>query len=171
MISVLLCLGDRWLPSCVSTATKPTAFLGGPFSTAVFPLRSRTRASSLKGGSPSHFLMSSPCSRRKNQSAPHSMRLGLPLPVPGAGGDWLLGAPLTAKALARRDEEGQRFSSKFWSQDDTLSTVGVPISGQYLAAKLLEYDAGALWITFLHMARVHRTSSGSLETSLSSRSL
>jgi len=63
------------------------AFLGGPFLTAVFPLSSHTQASSLKVGSPCHFLISSPWSCRKKQSAPHIMCLGLPSPLTGRGED------------------------------------------------------------------------------------
>ena len=74
----------------------------------------------LKVGSPSHFLMFCPWSCRKNHRVPRGMCLGLPFPL-----DWLRGAPLTAKVLAHRDEDGERFFSKCQSQEDALSTVGV----------------------------------------------
>jgi len=77
VILILLCLGHRRQLSCVSTATTLTAFLGGSFLTAVFLLSLHVRASSLMVGSPSHLLISSPWSRRKNESAPHGMHLGL----------------------------------------------------------------------------------------------
>jgi len=59
---------------------------------------------------------------------------------------------MTPETLSCRDKQVQRFSSKFWSQEDTLPTAGVSISGQYIAAKLLEYDVGAPSVTLLHMA-------------------
>ncbi|GAB0208731.1 hypothetical protein GRJ2_003338800 [Grus japonensis] len=53
------------------------------------------------------------------------------------GGALLYWVPLTAEVLACGDKEGERFSSKFRSQEDALSTVGVTKSGQYIVAKLL----------------------------------
>lgn len=67
-ISVLLCLGDHWWPSCLSMAITLTAFLGDPFWTALFPLSSQTQASSSEVDSPSHCLMS-PCSPAQARTA------------------------------------------------------------------------------------------------------
>lgn len=108
-ISVFLCLGDHRLPFCISVATTLIAFLGDPFWTALFPLSSWTWASSLEVGSPSHCLMSSPCSCRNNQSSLHGLFLGLPFPLTGAGEEWSSGLPQKSGGLAHRDVEVPSF--------------------------------------------------------------
>lgn len=143
------------MPSSVSTVAKQTTFLGGPFLAAAFPFSSHTLASSLKAAHHPTSSCRSPQSRRKNQKVPCGMHLGLPFPLIRVRGDWVHEA-------AHGNEEGERFSSKFQSQEDALSTVDVSKSGQYIITELLEYHAGAFWTTFLHMASTYTESHSDL---------
>lgn len=58
-------------------------------------------------------------SHRKKLSVPCSMCLGLPFPPTRAGEDLFLVACPTAKALTHKDEDVQRWSSKFWKRLDS----------------------------------------------------
>lgn len=129
IILVLLCLGDRWLPSYLSAATTLRVFLGEPFLTSLFPLSSWTQSSSLKMGSPSHFLMSSPWSWRKNQSSSSGLHLGFPFFLTKAGQNQFLGLPLKPGLLVYRDVKVYRVSSTFCTRRIPSLQLMCPFAG------------------------------------------
>lgn len=117
-------------------------FQEGPSLAAVFPLSLCTWASSLKVGLPSHFLMSSPWSCRKNQKVTCSGVPGLPFPLIGALG--LHGDPLATKVLPEGTRREKHFLQNFRSRKKPeLFTQLVYVNlGNTLLSSSLEVDAG-----------------------------